>query len=150
MKKTRKEKILRIVAEKGLYSIMNNTKWNELKNGVLELQLYPPYVMKCVDEEETHCHQFDKDPKYEEKEVWHAGTWGDGYKGCLDWDCFATPFYAIEWIKVRPRYIKHQRCLMPEVIAQDMTEDFLTILTKHNIPFEEEDGAFIIYGYRSV
>ena len=142
---TKKEKIMRIVSQKGMYSCMNNTKWRELKKGVETLPFEPPYVVKTVDEEINESHKFDKD-------VSHCGDWGDfdgDHADELGSDMIRIPFYAVEWIKVRPRYIKHQGHLMPEAIAEDITEDFLAILKMYNIPYEEDNGTFIIYGYRT-
>ena len=132
---TRKEKVTEIVSKKGLYSCMNNTKWKELQNAVEELSFPPPYIIKDVCKEEPNISNFDKD-------VSHWGDWSD--EGLYNWG----DYFAIEWIKVRPRYTKHQGRLMPEIIADDITEEFLTILKKYNIPYETDSGAFIIYGYR--
>lgn len=134
-----KEKVLKIVVEKNMYSIMNNTKWRELKQGISELPFQPPFVIKAVDEDETLYHQFNKD-------VWYHGDWGLYLDGYLGGDMFATPFYAVEWIKVRPRYLKRQGRLIADKII-DETEGFRFILKKYNIPYEEENGCFLIYGY---
>jgi hypothetical protein len=140
-----KEKIMEIISEKGMYSCMNNTKWRELKKGIEALPFEPPYAVKTVNEEENESHKFGKD-------VSHLGDWGDFEGDNIDElgsDMIRIPFYAVEWIKVRPRYTKHQGRLLPEVIVEDITEDFLAILIKHNIPYEEDNGAFIIHGYRA-
>ena len=42
-------KIKAIIQNKGLCSIMNNTKWRELKKGIAELPFLPPFVIKSVD-----------------------------------------------------------------------------------------------------
>ena len=142
---TYKEKVIKAIMEKGMYSCMNNTKWIELKKGVEVLPFEPPFVVKTVYEEENESHKFDKDCSY-------LGDWGDfegDYIDRLGSDMIRIPFYAVEWMKVRPRYTKHQGRLMPDIIAEDVTEDFLAILKTHNIPYEEENGAFIIYGYRT-
>ena len=119
---------------------MNNTKWRELKKGVEEMSFCPPFVIKAVDEEETLYHQFDND-------VQHNGDWGLYLDNYLGGDMYATPFYAVEWIKVRPKYTEHRGRLVPDKII-DATEEFLAILKKYNIPYEEENGTIIIYGYK--
>jgi len=43
---------------------------------------------------------------------------------------------------------RRARRLIPDEIT-DETDDFISILEKYNIPFEESNGVFIIYGYRS-
>jgi hypothetical protein len=132
---TGKERVTEIVSRKGLYSCMNNTKWKELQSAVGKLSFPPPYIIKDVCEEEPNISDFDKDVDY-----W--GDWSD--EGLYDWG----NYFAIEWIKVRPRYTKYQGRLMPCVIAEDITEEFLAILKKYNIPYEADGDAFIIYGYR--
>ena len=113
---------------------MNNTKWKELKNAVDDLPFPPPYVLKNVFEEEENVPKFDEDVSYLGDWSNEAFNWGD--------------YFAIEWIKVRPRYKKHRGRLVPDEIV-DETEEFLCILKKFNIPFEEQDGVYTIYGYRT-
>lgn len=65
------------------------------------------------------------------------------YDGYLD----AEEWFVIEWIKVRPRYLKYRgRLIEPECI--DVAEKFEGILKKYNIPYEEDNGVYCIYGYR--
>lgn len=117
-----------------MYSIMNNTKWKELQNAMIhDLPFPPPYKMKTIGEKETVDHIFDKD-------VWYHGDWTDE---CL---CFGD-YKNIEWIKVRPRYIQHQGKYVTDKLI-DETEKFIEILIKYNIPYEEENGTFLISGYK--
>ena len=111
-----------------------------MKSGVAELSFCPPFIIKAIDEEETPDHQFDKDGYYQ-------GDWGLYLDNYLGGDKYATPFYAVEYIKVRPRYKKQRGRLIPDEII-DETKDFLSILGKYSIPFDELNGTFIIYGYR--
>ena len=55
-----KAKIKKLIQDKGLCPVMNNTKWKELKKGVSELPFLPPFIIKSVDEEETDYHHFDQ------------------------------------------------------------------------------------------
>lgn len=52
-------------------------------------------------------------------------------------------------MKVRPRYIKRMGKLVPSKII-DETYEFKILLNECNIPFEEQNGTFIIYGYRKL
>jgi len=104
------------------------------------LPFCPPFVIKSIDEEETAYHQFDEDVHY-------SGDWGLYLDNYLGGDIYAVPYYAVEWIKVRPRCLKHQGRLIPDKII-DETEAFTAILEKYNIPYQEQDGYFIIYGYK--
>lgn len=56
-------------------------------------------------------------------------------------------FYAVEWIKIRPRLLKHQGQLIESKVI-DETDAFLAMMKKFNIPFEEQNGTYIVYGYR--
>ncbi len=136
----RKEKVLSIIQEKGYYSLMNSTKWQALKAGVSKLPFQPPYVIKGIDELETEYHKFDKD-------VFYTSDWGLYLDNYLGGDMYATPFFVVEWIKVRPRILKSQGRLIPNKVI-DITEKFISILKECNIPFEEDNGVFIIYGYK--
>lgn len=119
--------------------MMNNTKWEELKKGISELPFLPPFVIKSVDEEETSFHLFDKD-------VYNANDWGMYMDNYLGGDIYATPFYAIEWIKIKPRLLKYQGRLVESKVI-DETEEFMAMLKKYNIPFEKQNETYIIYGY---
>ena len=135
-----KQKLLALIEQRGLCSVMNDTKWRELKQGVAKLPFPPPYVLKSIDEEESSYHEFEED-------VGYIGSWGFQFPGYLGEDIFATPFYEIEWIKVRPRYKKHRGRLIPDSIV-DETEAFRAVLEQYDIPYEEENGAFLIHGYQ--
>ncbi len=135
-----KKKVMSIVERRGLCSMMNDTKWKELKEGISELPFLPPFVIKGLDEEETDYHQFNED-------VYYSGDWGFYLDNYLGGDIYATPFYSVEWIKIRPRLLKHQGRLIEDEIL-DETSEFLDILRKFNISFVKQNGSYIIYGYR--
>ncbi len=65
----------------------------------------------------------------------------------LGGDIYAVPFYAVEYIKIRPRLLKVQGRLIKDKVI-DETEAFLSVLKKYNIPYDEQSGTYIIYGYR--
>ncbi|WP_186430406.1 DUF6678 family protein [Clostridium sp. BSD9I1] len=127
-----KKKVTFLLEQKSMTSIMNNTKWLELQRSVIKLPFLPPYEIKCVTD--TH------EPEPFDKDVCYTGNWDDE---------LLLPLFNIEWIKVRPRYIKDRGYLIDGEIV-DETEMFIDILEKHSIPYEEENGAFIIYGYRKL
>ena len=136
----RKKQILRIIEQKGMCSMMNTTKWRELKKIISELPFQPPFVIKEVDEDETTYHEFDRDVRF-------GGDWGLYLDNYLGGDMYATPYFAVEWVKVRPRILQQQGRLIPDKVI-DETELFIEGLKKHNISYEEVNGTFIIYGYR--
>ena len=130
-----KKKVMRLISDKNMYSIMNNTKWLELQYAMQnEVPFSPPYILKCViDDGDIELPTFDKG-------VWYLGNWDDEV---------LQPFFNIEWVKIRPRYIKLRGNLINGE-AVDETEEFLSLLKKYSIPYEEEgDGSYIIYGYKS-
>lgn len=131
-----KEKVRRIVSERGLCSCMNDTKWNELRNAMMtEMPFQPPYTVKFLFD--TVTDDFTED-------VYHTMDWHYAY--AIEGEAFNGAF-AIEWVKIRPRYLKARgRLTGPEVIsAETELED---ILKKYSIPYEAEDGVYCIYGYK--
>jgi len=125
-----KSKVNIIISQKQMYSVMNDTKWKELQQAINELLFPPPYELKYVTDEE--------DPLEFNEDVTYIGDWSDEP---------LTPFFRIEWIKVRPRYRKYRGRLIQEELV-DETEEFIYLLKKYYIPYEEKQGTFIIYGYR--
>ncbi|GGH19919.1 DUF6678 family protein [Paenibacillus segetis] len=127
-----KTRVVEAITERNLISIMNDTKWRELQDEVVNTLLFPPpYQAKYVLEDLLHPEEFEKD-------VWYWGDWKEGI----------VPFYNVEWIKVRPRYLKHRGSLVsPELI--DITEDFVNILKELSIPYRQDNNTYFIYGYIS-
>ncbi|MDA1475600.1 DUF6678 family protein [Bacillus changyiensis] len=125
-----KQKVLAVVNKKQLASIMNNTKWEQLQKFVIDNLPFPPaFQVKYVLEDPPDTENFEED-------VWYWGDWQHGL----------GPFYSIEWMRVRPRYVKHRgRLIEPEIF--DITDPFIDILQKLNIPFVQEGRTICIYGY---
>jgi len=147
-KKSRKEVVLELVEKRGLASYMNTTKWKELKRAVIEeMPFQPQYCMKTVDG------VIDETKLSSSTAYAGEGHWGylDSLEEYLSWDCFATPFWAIEWIKVKPKKqeVFRGRLIDPKIIEEvDATDEFVAILERYNIPYEEENGVYTICGYR--
>ncbi|RED51633.1 DUF6678 family protein [Cohnella lupini] len=127
-----KKRVHDVVTQKQLSSIMNDTKWGNLQKAVLNtLPFAPPFQAKYVLDESLYPENFEND-------VWYLGDWVEGL----------SPFYSVEWIRVRPKYQKPLgKILPPELI--DITNEFLSILQKLRIPYKEENNTFFIYGYIS-
>ena len=129
----RKKKVLDLLIQKKMYSVMNDTKWKELQQAMRnEMPFTPPYQMKLLREDCLESSFYE--------DVWYLGDWSDE---ALCWG----EYREIEWLKIRPRYLKHQGRLL-EAAVIDATKEFIEILENYSIPFEEEDGAYIIYGYK--
>lgn len=125
-----KARVMKTVAERNLVSVMNDTKWRELQGAVINTLLFPPpYQAKYLLEDRLYPEEFETDVSY----------WGDWIEGIV-------PFYSVEWIRIRPRYLKHRgRLVSPEVI--DITDDLVKLLKELSIPYRLENDTYIIYGY---
>jgi hypothetical protein len=130
-----KEQVERIVHQKGLASIMNDTKWLELQESVKKLPFPPPYIQKLVLDETDYKKLILSDaPQY-------LGDWTPFYNEGL------PLFFEIEWMKIRPRYARYRgRLVKPEIL--DESEQFEQILKECFIPYEEDSGTFTIFGYK--
>lgn len=125
-----KARVMKTLAERNLVSVMNDTKWRELQDAVINTILFPPpYQAKYLLEDRLYPEEFETDVSY----------WGDWIEGIV-------PFYSVEWMRVRPRYLKHRgRLVSPEVI--DITDEFVKLLKELSIPYRLENDTYIIYGY---
>ncbi len=126
-----KDEVMKIVSEKQLSSVMDTKQWRALQDAVRTLPFPPPYQLKCVNVKAPKPEVFDHD-------MWYWGDWSDEA---------LTPFYAIEWICVRPTYKKHRGRLIGDALI-DETSEFVSALDRHAIPYITYNGAYFIYGYR--
>ncbi len=136
-KKSLREMIIEIVQRRGLTSCMNNTKWREFREAMeYEMPFKPPYIYKTLFEEETgEYFEFSKDVPY---------------TGDYDRESFEDYNYkVIEWVKVRPSYYESKGGrLVEQKVFHEAKQEFIQILEKYSIPYDEENGTYIIYGYR--
>jgi len=130
-KVSHRDQVLKHVADKGLSSIMNNTKWNQLLTCIEnELRFPPAYNRKDVFENE--CEPFSGDVSY----------WGDYSDEAI------KPFYSIEWIEIRPRVLVHRGALIEDSI-DSVEAELVEILRRLQIPYEYKNESYFIYGYAS-
>ncbi|MCM3783503.1 hypothetical protein M3231_10995 [Neobacillus mesonae] len=127
-----KQKVLDTIEKRYLSSVMNNTKWEQLQHAVLHELAFPPaYQIKYVLDEAPYPEAFEND-------VWYMGDWIEPL----------IPFYAVEWIRIRPRVERSRgRLLSPEII--NIADDFISMLRGLHIPFREDKDTIYIYGYIS-
>ena len=133
-KKTLREKIKLFVEENGLASFMNNTKWRELINDIMEKAPWECVQYKTLFEKSAPNYFWDL--RYDENLVYKA----------LD-------LSEIEWMKIKhvQTICEYIGRLVPDKIeTYDHKSLFLEILQKHSIPYEydESEQTFIVYGYR--
>jgi hypothetical protein len=127
------EQVRRELIKRGLVSVMNDTKWAELREAVRsEMPFGPPYQLKDVLNPVPEPEDFESDVDY----------WGDWSDECL------VPFYAIEWLRIRPRFLRRRGGLVAPVV-QSVEAEFLDILRRYHIPHRCDGDAIWIYGYTS-
>ena len=137
-----KEKILEVIQQKNLIRVINDSTWEKFVNSVNQEMPFPPaFIIKYITQP---FNAKINNPAIENEnfvaDVRYFGDW----KG----ESFPTKDYysTIEWIKVRPRYLKYRgRLISPEVI--DASNEFESILINHKISFEIDNGKYCIYAY---
>ncbi len=140
--KTERERIADIVAERNLASYMNDTKWEEFRVAMLEeMPIEPPHEYKTLFEDDYTPDSFVQ------YLIDHEGPLGPGD---FDEESFnGLDYKAIEWVKVRPRFFTREGpLLVRKDIWHDYEKEFVAVLEKHSIPYEEENGVYTIYGYK--
>ena len=97
-----------------------------------ELPFAPPFQFKAVLKTLPEPEQFETDVDY----------WGDWSDESL------SPLFGVEWLRIRPRYLRHRgRLIAPEV--QSVESEFLAILHRYHIPYRQDGDSIWIYGYAS-
>ncbi len=123
-----------------LVSYMNNTKWNEFVNAMInEMPFEPPYIYKLLSEDDLNNIYFSS--------LENECDSPDSY------DMESFNFYVfseIEWVKVKPRYYeKSGGILAYKKILHDAETEFVEIMKKYNIPYEKTRNCiYTIYGYK--
>jgi hypothetical protein len=122
-----KAKVRTAIEARGLVSVMNDTKWRELVSAVKKLPFAPAFQSKDV------LGATPVPPSFEE-DVWHEGDWAEGL----------YPYYSVEWIRVRPRIVRHRgNYASPEV--EDVESAFVSILCEVGVPHRKR--GIEIFGY---
>ena len=117
----------KIIEQRQLSPVMNDTKWLELQTAILSIpEFEPAYNIQLLT------------PTY-------LGSWEFIYE---NYEYSLPPFFKIEWIAIQPLYaVRRGRLVEPEII--DKSSMLLDILHKFHIPFEKADEhTFVIYGYK--
>ena len=129
------EKYLKYIEENNLTSYMNNTRWNQLFE-----------IIHQIESETGHEVQINYKLLGEDEEKWYWTISGDEELPGINSRYF-------QWFKIKPIYVKRiykGRLMDDEYIREDYTNLFLEKINKTNLRYEpvNDDGAFIIYGYR--
>lgn len=125
-----KLKVKAELVKRRLGSFMNDTKWRELLAEINKLPFPPPYQRKDVLHPEAEPANFDSDVPY-------FGDWVEGI----------YPFFSIEWIRVRPRYLKQVGKLLPMTMI-DCEAEFVAALQSIGQVYIKTEDSIWIYGYR--
>lgn len=131
-KKTEKEKIKKIAEERNLTSFMNNTKWKELIDSIIDEMREIPIKYKTV---------FDKE---EPSMYWTIDT---------DEHFFHMNMSSIEWFKIGSelkKVVRQGRLIEPQIYISDKKLEIKCILNKFGIPYDYDDieKCFTVFGYR--
>ena len=117
-------------AKRGLAACMNDTKWRELLAEIAKLPFPPPYQRKDLLQAEPEPAAFEADVAY------HG-----------DWDEGLLPLFSVEWIRIRPRHLRHVARRLPETPV-DCEAELVRALQALGQAYEQADDAIWIYGYR--
>jgi len=118
------------VQRRGLASVMNQTRWEELRAAMLRLPFKPAFQMQTV--------LGPREPLWSSDQVTSQGCW---CAECIE------PFWPIEWIRILPRLWREEGALVPMRLVADSSEALRTELTGLSLPFHEDHRGFWIYGY---
>ena len=117
------------VERRGLASFMNRTRWEALRDAVCtDLPFPPAFQLQPV--------MGEREPLMDPDEVFGWGGWNE-----------LEPSFAIEWLRVVPRYRKPVGQLVADEVV-DCTDAFRDLLGRLRVPYREDGAAtFWIYGY---
>ncbi len=130
-----KERVFKIVKEKGLSSYMNDSKWLKLQSEVTKLEFTPAYLEKLVTDEKFRYTDVNT------KNISYFGDWSPYYMEGM------PLFFDIEYLIIIPRYVKNVGKLVKGKTI-DISENLNDVLTKLNVPFEIDNNNFIVWGYK--
>lgn len=126
-------KVRAVIERRGLASFMNDARWRALIAAVyVDLPFPPAFQLQPVLGE--------REPLTDPEAL--AGGWGG-------WSELDDAAWAVEWLRVVPRYRKPRgRLVADEVI--DCADAFRGLLERLHIPYRTDAaGTFWIYGYAS-
>ena len=131
-KKTEKEKIKQVIEKRNLTSFINNTKWKELIDSIMENMRDIPIQYKTFFDEETPSVYWTIDS---------------------DEHFFHMNMSSVEWFKIRSKFEKvlgQGRLIEPKICVTDKKSEIESMLNRFSIPYEYDDikKCFTIFGYR--
>lgn len=130
-KKTLSDKIRDVIEQRQLTSCMNNTKWREMLDDIIEIPNLTIRYKSLFDEAEPES----------------------SWKIADDESLRYINLSEIEWLKiddVTREYSRKGLLLDPEVTEENVKDKIERILEKHSIYYEYEadSGVFTVFGYK--
>ncbi|MFB9052137.1 DUF6678 family protein [Formosa undariae] len=130
-----KARVLKIIGERGLGALMNDTKWLRLQKVISKLEYPPAYLEKRVTDTEFIYSDVDTDT------ISFIGDWSPYYMEGM------PLFFDIEYLIIIPRRKEYLGTLV-KAMTVDISEQLKDILIKNKIPFEMDHANFVIFGYK--
>lgn len=115
--------LFRIIQQRQLTSVMNQTKWRQL---VQELSLSEQY-----------------NPQVRYKTIQSPQLYGFSH---VWWDELLQISASIEWLDINPLKSEYQGRLLPSKIT-DYSAETETAIRRAKVPFTREENCFRIWGY---
>ena len=124
-RKKDRERLDRYIVREQLVSVMNNTKWEKLRDLILELPgRKPRYRLKCLRADDGR-----------------ACCW-DG-----DWYYHLPTYKSIEWLDIDP-IIRHRQGRLLNDKKTDCSQQLCDLLKKKHVPFSLEGKYIRVWGYQ--
>lgn len=118
-----RERLDRYIVREQLISHMNNTKWDELRELMVELGNESPlYRVQCLREPPSQ-----------------------GWDG--DWYYHLPMYKSIEWLDIDP-ILRERRGQLIKNKKMDYTQRYVNLLKENHIPFSFEGLYIRIWGYQ--
>lgn len=130
-KKTLSDKIRDVIEQRQLTSCMNNTKWREMLDDIIEIPNLTIRYKSLLDEAESES----------------------SWKIADDESLRYMNLSEIEWFKidgVTRQYFRKGLLLNPDISEEKIKDKIEGILQKHSIyyEYEEDTGVFTAFGYK--
>lgn len=127
-----KARIRQILSARSLASYMNDTKWRELCWGVDKLAFPPAFQINSLDTDVPEPRELPHTPAYH-------GDWARTPEACLG--------MHVEWMKIAPRCLRHDRARAAPAI-DDCSIELRALLDRLRLLYIEQDGFIVLYGHR--
>lgn len=125
-----RERVQAEAHRRGLIPAMTEADWRSVMAAVSALPFPPPYQRKDILMLAPQPAVFDADVAYH-------GDWVEGIH----------PLYAIEWIRIRPRFLKHVAQRLPPVLV-DIQPELERALKAVGQPYNQAADSIWLVGYR--